>query len=101
MPAAASRCSPNWAGCQGAPTTPGPLFLRFVNAVKGPWAAVVVDRIEPHVAKYEDAWPVWGYRKIVTIAATEGWDVGSALSVKRVMSHQGHMQQVRYQAEHR
>lgn len=61
----------------------------------------MVDRIEPVVAKYADAWPAWGHRKIRAIAAADGHDVGSAASVKRAMARRGLLQPVRYQAERR
>ena len=75
--------------------------LRAGVPPKGPWPAPVVDRIEPEVAKHAEAWPAWGYRKIAAIAAAEGYDVGSASSVKRAMARRGLLQPVRYQAERR
>ena len=75
--------------------------LRAGDPPKGPWPAPVVDRIEPDVAKYAEAWPAWGYRKIAAIAAADGCDVGSASSVKRAMARRGLLQPVRYQAERR
>ncbi len=75
--------------------------LRAGNPPKGPWPAPVVDRIEPDVAKYAEAWPAWGYRKIAAIAAADGYDVGSPSSVKRAMARRDLLQPVRYQAERR
>ena len=75
--------------------------LRSGEAPKGPWPAAVVDRIEPDVAKYAEAWPAWGYRKIAAIATADGCDVGSASSVKRAMARRGLLQPVRYQTERR
>lgn len=63
--------------------------LRAGDPPKGPWPAPVVDRIEPDVAMYAEAWPAWGYRKIAAIAAADGCDVGSASSVKRAMARRG------------
>jgi hypothetical protein len=34
------------------------------------WLAPVVDRIEPTVARYAEAWPAWGHRK--------GWALAQA-----------------------
>ena len=74
---------------------------RAGDPAKGPWPAPVVDRIEPTVAKYAQEWPAWGYRKVRAIAAADGHDVGSALSVKRAMARRDLLQTVRYQAERR
>ena len=75
--------------------------LRAGDPPKGPWPAPVVDRIEPDVAKYAEAWPAWGYRKIAAMAAADGCDVGSPSSVKRAMARRGLLQPVRYQTERR
>ena len=53
------------------------------------------------MAKHAEAWPAWGYRKIAAIAAADGFDVGSAASVKRAMARRDLLQPVRYQAERR
>ena len=37
-----------------------PPHLSRGGVIKGPWPAPVVDRIEPDVAKYAEAWPAWG-----------------------------------------
>lgn len=68
---------------------------------KGPWPAPVVDRIEPTVAKLAEEWPAWGHRKIWAMGRHEGWDLGSASSVRRAMARRGLLQPVRYQAERR
>lgn len=75
--------------------------LRAGDPPKGPWPAPVVDRIEPDVARCAEEWPGWGYRKVAAVAAADGFDVGSASSVKRAMARRGRLQPVRYQAERR
>jgi transposase InsO family protein len=71
------------------------------DLAKGPWPTPVLDRIEPVVAKYAQDWPAWGHRKIRAIARVDGYDVGSASSVKRAMARRDLLQPVRYQAERR
>ncbi len=75
--------------------------LRAGDPLKGPWPAPVVDRIEPVAAKYAQAWPAWGYRKIHAMAAADGVDIGSASSVRRAMARRDLLQPVRRQAERR
>lgn len=65
------------------------------------WPAPVVDRIEPTVAKFAEAWPAWGHRKVWALARAEGHDVGSQASVARAMRRRGLLQPVNYQAERR
>jgi putative transposase len=74
---------------------------RASEPAKGPWPAPVVDRIEPLVAKYAGDWDAWGHRKIWALARHDGYDVGSASSVRRAMARRGLLQPVRYQAERR
>ncbi len=52
---------------------------------EGVWPAPVVDRIEPTVAKYAEAWLAWGHRKVWALARADGHDVGSQASVARAM----------------
>jgi putative transposase len=69
-------------------------------AVKGPWPAPVVDRIEPMAAKYAADWPAWGHRKIHWLMAADGIEV-SASSVERAMRRRGLLQPTDYQGERR
>jgi hypothetical protein len=65
------------------------------------WPAPLVERIEPTVAKYAEAWPAWGHRKVWALARADGHDVGSQASVARAMRRRGLLQPVNYQAERR
>jgi transposase InsO family protein len=67
----------------------------------GVWPAPVLERIEPTVAKYAEAWPAWGHRKVWALARADGHDVGSQASVARAMRRRGLLQPVNYQAERR
>ena len=68
---------------------------------KGPWPAPVVDRIEPEVAKLAEQYPAWGHRKVWAMGRYQGWDLGSASSVRRAMARRGLLQPAAYQAERR
>jgi transposase InsO family protein len=67
----------------------------------GVWPAPVLERIEATVAKYAEAWPAWGHRKVWALARADGHDVGSQASVARAMRRRGLLQPVNYQAERR
>ena len=67
----------------------------------GVWPAPTLDRIEPVVAKYAEAWPEWGHRKGWALARADGHDVGSQSSVARAMRRRDLLQPVNYQAERR
>jgi putative transposase len=58
--------------------------LRAGDPSKGPWPAPVVDRIEALAAKYAEAWPAWGYRKIAAMMRADGHDVTNS-SVQRAL----------------
>jgi putative transposase len=58
--------------------------LRAGDPAKGPWPAPVVDRIEALAAKYAQAWPAWGYRKIAAMMRADGHDVTNS-SVQRAL----------------
>lgn len=62
--------------------------LRAGDPVKGPWPAPVVDRIEAIAAKYAEAWPAWGYRKIAALMRADGHDVTNS-SVQRALRRRG------------
>ncbi len=55
---------------------------------KGPWPASKVDRIEALAAKYAEAWPAWGYRKIAALMRADGHDVTNS-SVQRALRRRG------------
>jgi len=67
---------------------------------KGPWPAPVVDAIEPDVAKYAEAWPAWGHRKVWAMMRHDGHHVAQT-SVRRAMARRGLLLPQRYQAERR
>lgn len=72
------------------------------EAVKGPWPAPVVDRIEPTVAKLAAEFPAWGHRKIWALHNLD-WpnEVVSQSSVRRAMARRDLLQPVDYQRERR
>jgi len=67
---------------------------------KGPWPALVVDRIEPLAAKHAEQWAAWGHRKVWGLLAADGVAVSQS-SVRRAMARRGLLQPVGYQAERR
>jgi hypothetical protein len=62
--------------------------LRHGAPSKGPWPAPKVDRIEALAAKYAEAWPAWGYRKIAALMRADGHDVTNS-SVQRALRRRG------------
>ncbi|KQH76727.1 hypothetical protein AO501_04705 [Mycobacterium gordonae] len=62
--------------------------LRGGDVAKGPWPAPVVDRIEALAAKYAEAWPAWGYRKIAALMRADGHQVTNS-SVQRALRRRG------------
>lgn len=48
----------------------------------------MVDRIEALAAKYAEAWPAWGYRKIAALMRADGHDVTNS-SVARALRRRG------------
>ena len=62
--------------------------LRVGDPAKGPWPAPVVDRFEALAAKYAEAWPAWGYRKIAAMMRADGHDVSNS-SVQRALRRRG------------
>jgi transposase InsO family protein len=62
--------------------------LRCGDPPKGPWPAPVVDHIEALAAKYAEAWPAWGYRKIAAMMRADGHEVTNS-SVARALRRRG------------
>jgi putative transposase len=62
--------------------------LRHGGPPKGPWPAPKVDRIEELAAKYAQAWPAWGYRKIAALMRADGHQVTNS-SVQRALRRRG------------
>lgn len=62
--------------------------LRHGAPIKGPWPAPTVDRIEAVAAKYAEAWPAWGYRKIAALMRADGHQVTNS-SVARALHRRG------------
>jgi putative transposase len=62
--------------------------LRHGAPIKGPWPAPTVDRIEAVAAKYAEAWPAWGYRKIAALMRADGHQVTNS-SVARALRRRG------------
>jgi putative transposase len=62
--------------------------LRVGDPGKGPWPAPVVDRLEALAAKYAEAWPAWGYRKIAAMMRADGHEVSNS-SVQRALRRRG------------
>lgn len=73
---------------------------RAGNPPKGPWPAPVVERVEPIVEKYAQAWPAWGHRKIHALMRVDGHEV-SVSTVERAMRRRNLLQPKEYQAERR
>jgi putative transposase len=73
---------------------------RAGNPLKGPWPAPVVERVEPVVEKYAQAWSAWGHRKIHALMRADGYDV-SLSTVERAMRRRNLLQPKEYQAERR
>jgi putative transposase len=62
--------------------------LRHGDPTKGPWPAPAVDRIEALAAKYAEAWPAWGHRKIAALMRADGHRVTNS-SVARALRRRG------------
>jgi putative transposase len=56
--------------------------------VKGPWPAPVVDSVEAMAAKYAEAWPAWGHRKIGALMRADGHLVSTS-TVERASRRRG------------
>jgi putative transposase len=62
--------------------------LHYGAPPKGRWPAPTVDRIEAVTAKYAEAWPAWGYRKIAALMRADGHQVTNS-SVQRALRRRG------------
>jgi putative transposase len=62
--------------------------LRDGQAVKGPWPAPIVDSVEALAAKYAEAWPAWGHRKIAALMRADGHAVSTS-TVERALRRRG------------
>jgi putative transposase len=72
--------------------------LRNGGAGKGPWPAPVVDSVEALAAKYAEAWPAWGHRKIAALMRVDG-HVVSTSTVERALRRRGLLLPVGYRAD--
>ncbi|MBJ8347250.1 helix-turn-helix domain-containing protein [Antrihabitans sp. YC2-6] len=52
--------------------------LRSGTPIKGPWPAPRVEAIEATAAKYAQAWPAWGHRKIAAMMRADGYTVSTS-----------------------
>jgi putative transposase len=68
------------------------------ESVKGPWPAPVVDAVESLAAKYAEAWPAWGHRKIAALMRADG-QVVSTSTVERALRRRGLLLPVGYRAD--
>jgi putative transposase len=62
--------------------------LRRDQPVKGPWPTPAVDSVEALSAKYAEAWPAWGHRKIAALMRADG-HVVSTSTVERALRRRG------------
>ncbi|HEY3717657.1 MAG TPA: IS3 family transposase, partial [Jatrophihabitantaceae bacterium] len=62
--------------------------LRDGDPIKGPWPTPVVDEVEAVAAKYAEAWPAWGHRKIAALMRADGHDVSTS-TVERALRRRG------------
>jgi transposase InsO family protein len=62
--------------------------LRDGDPVKGPWPTPAVDEVEAVAAKYAEAWPAWGHRKIAALMRADGHDVSTS-TVERALRRRG------------
>ena len=58
--------------------------VRAGGTVKGPWPAPAVDAVEAVAAKYAEAWPAWGHRKIAALMRADGIVVSTS-TVERAL----------------
>ena len=56
--------------------------------MKGPWPSPAVDEVEAVAAKYAEAWPAWGHRKIAALLRADGYPVSSS-TVERALRRRG------------
>src|SRR6266568_4561524 len=72
--------------------------LRHGHPVKGPWPAPAVDSAEAVAAKYAEAWPAWGHRKIAALMRADGHAVSTS-TVERALRRRGLLLPISYQAD--
>jgi putative transposase len=72
--------------------------MRHGESVKGPWPAPVVDSVEAVAAKYAEAWPAWGHRKIAALMRADGHHVSTS-TVERALRRRGLLLPVGYRAD--
>jgi putative transposase len=58
------------------------------DPVKGPWPTPRVDDVEAVAAKYAEAWPAWGHRKIAALMRADGHTVSTS-TVERALRRRG------------
>jgi transposase InsO family protein len=66
--------------------------------VKGPWPTRAVDTVEALAAKYAEAWPAWGHRKIAALMRADGHRVSTS-TVERALRRRGLLLPVGYRAD--
>jgi putative transposase len=71
---------------------------RAGQPIKGPWPTPAVDAIEAVAAKYAEAWPAWGHRKIAALMRVDGHAV-SISTVHRALRRHGLLLPVGYRAD--
>lgn len=54
------------------------------GATAGPWPTPAVDAVEELAAKYAEAWPAWGHRKIAALMRADGHPVSTS-TVERAL----------------
>ena len=77
--------------CSGFPmpcSLGGPGRSATITSAVSAWPAPEVDRIEALAAKYAEAWPAWGYRKIAALMRADGHQVANS-SVRRALKRRG------------
>ncbi len=72
--------------------------LHHGEPVKGPWPVPAVDSVEALAAKYAEAWPAWGRRKIAALMRADGHHVSTS-TVERALRRRGLLLPVGYQAD--
>jgi len=71
---------------------------RAGQADKGPWPTPRVDAVEALAAKYAEAWPAWGHRKIAALMRADGHTVSTS-TVERALRRRGLLLPVGYRAD--
>jgi putative transposase len=71
---------------------------RAGEPVKGPWPTPRVDAVEALAAKYAEAWPAWGHRKIAALMRADGHAVSTS-TVQRALRRRGLLLPVGYRAD--